>query len=453
MNPLAIRVGETIERQRIFHQGQTILLAVSGGVDSMVLLDLLHRLAPPFGWRLVVGHFNHQLRGAESDADEQLVQQTAASMGLPFWAGRGDVRACQMELQVSVEMAARKLRHDFLAAAARQFQATVVALAHHADDQLELFFLRLLRGAGGQGLSGMKWRSQSPSDQAVWLARPLLDQPKAALRTYAREAEISFREDATNFHPNLLRNRVRHELLPLLTSQYQPGLRPALLRLMEIVGSEADLAAELAQSWLDNKSHQGFPELHVALQRQVLRVQLLRRGIEPDFALVEQLRLSADAPSMVGPNRTATRNVAGEVQLREIQPVHFNADKLDVELIGGEGEVVFGSVQLRWQIVPAVLEPLGRPGRELFDADKVGRQARLRHWQPGDRFQPIGLGDRVKLQDLFVNRKVGRAQRHEALVAEGAAGEIFWVEGLRMAERFKLDSQTKRCLTWEWHRV
>jgi tRNA(Ile)-lysidine synthase len=119
-------------------------------------------------------------------------------------------------------------------------------------------------------------------------------------------------------------------------------------------------------------------------------------------------------------------------------------------LNGDAGEVVFGGRKILWKVTKTFRLPPRRPGRELFDADKVGRRVLLRHWQPGDRFQPIGMAHAVKLQDLFTNQRVSRAKRHELVVATTANNEVFWVEGLRMGERFKLTLDTKRCLKWRW---
>jgi len=143
-------------------------------------------------------------------------------------------------------MAARKLRHEFLARTAAQHHFPVIALAHHADDQVELFFLRLLRGTGGEGIAGMKPRSPSPADPAITLVRPLLDCAKTEFLAFVREHKIAFRDDATNASPDFLRNRIRHELLPLLRKNYQPGLDKTVLRLMEIVGAEADFVSAAA---------------------------------------------------------------------------------------------------------------------------------------------------------------------------------------------------------------
>jgi tRNA(Ile)-lysidine synthase len=332
----------------------------------------------------------------------------------------------------------------------------------------------------------MKWRSPSPVDDKITLVRPLLNAAKAELREFARANKIYFREDATNAQLDLPRNRVRNELLPLLRRRYQPALTRTILRLMEIVGAEADFIGETAQRWLDNlkrgqraprpvplparrgeggrpvapkrsvggRSGEGnvFGELPVAVQRRVLQLQLTKLGVLADFELVERIRRSPDVFVSVGPGFSAARNATGRVNLRAQPPVGFKVNELTVNLTGRAGEANFADVQFHWDF-EGVNQPirLGKQtGRELFDADRVGGRITLRHWQAGDRFQPIGLKSAVKLQDLFTNQKIPRARRRDLIVAEAASGKIFWVEHLRMAEHFKLTPGTKRRLVWRW---
>jgi len=214
-------IYKSIRRRQLFCKGQTILVAVSGGLDSMVLLKVLHELCSRDDWKLVVAHLDHQLRGNASRADARLVSNTARKLRLPLVTEKADVRRLAQNHKLSLEMAARKLRHDFFARTAMGLGIPTIALAHHADDQLELFFLRLFRGSGGDALGGMKWRSSSPGDDQVALARPLLDLPKEVLQEFASQRRIPFREDASNRSLDFQRNRIRHELLPLLRRHYQ----------------------------------------------------------------------------------------------------------------------------------------------------------------------------------------------------------------------------------------
>ncbi len=517
MSELLIQVERTIKRRGLFQDGQPILVAVSGGLDSMVLLRVLHDLAEGHGWQLKVAHLNHRLRGRSSDADARLVSRAAAKLGLPCLIGRSDVRSVARADGSSLEMAARKVRHSFLARAASGLALPTVALAHHADDQLELFFLRLLRGCGGEGLAGMKWRSPSPSDPKVTLVRPLLDQPKAALRRWAASRQVPFREDASNSDLDIQRNRIRHELLPLLRRQYQPALNRTILRVMDILGEDAAFAARTAREWIAESSRgdggrraedggrraedggrrtedggrraEGggrrradggrreaapFGELGVALQRRCIQQQLLAQGVEPDYELVEQLRAhpnravtvsaSPGAPpsggsspcSPPGARRAVSvlRDGQGWVRLSQAEPARFRPEALEQHLCEKAGEAFFEGLRLSWRITRGGRKPrLGLPGREFFDADRVGTPVVLRHWRPGDRFQPAGMPTPVKLQDLFTNEKILPKQRRELIVAATAQGDLFWVEGLRISERFKLGLTTKRRLQWKWERL
>jgi tRNA(Ile)-lysidine synthase len=441
-------------------------------------------------------------------------------------------------------MAARRLRHEFLARAAVRLKTSKIALAHHADDQIELFFLRLLRGSGMEGLAGMKWRSPSPSNPAIELVRPLFDQPKEALREFATKENIPFREDASNASVEFQRNRIRHELLPLLRKHYQPALDKTILRVMEIVRAEGEFVGNAAAEWLegreirdpkaeDRKKSEGrnpnakadvgsqphpilliegqtrstssapapFSDLPVAVQRRCVQMQLLGLGIAADFSLVEHLRMNADKPVSVGISswvENGTKPGAPTKELQAIRPprpgpvlqgrsgkpgnaqdagpchscpdpqavardargiLHlvpscepgFNPASHELDLDRRAGDVLFAGATIRWQILPGGSRPaIRRRGCEFFDADRVGGHIVLRHWQPGDRFHPIGMAMPVKLQDLFTNLKISRAQRHKLILAATASGEVFWVEGLRISERFKLTQQSNRRLRWQW---
>ncbi|MGA2801384.1 MAG: tRNA lysidine(34) synthetase TilS [Verrucomicrobiota bacterium] len=470
MADLLQRIEQSIQNRKLLKRGQAILVAVSGGLDSKTLLHVIHALSARHRWKLTVAHFNHQLRGRSSNADEQLVRKTAMALKLPIVVERANVRKFAQKSGLSIEMAARKLRHEFFVRVAKERGIHVVALAHHADDQVELFFLRVLRGTGGEGMTGMKWRSPSPVNRKISLVRPLLDLTKDELHGFAQRNKIHFREDKTNTLLNAPRNRIRNELLPLLRRKYQPALAKAVLRLMEIVGVEAEAIGETAQQWLKETGRDGppgrpadpamrrgvpaFEKLPIAVQRRVLQLQLASLGIAPDFDLVEGLRRSADLPISVSSKFSVLRDATGRVILRSRPSAEFRSNKLAVNLAGRAGEVGFDGLRIRWHLNTGrrFSLPGGQKAREFFDADKVGNEITLRHWRAGDRFQPMGFKLAAKLQDLFTNAKIPRAQRHDLIVAETAGGEIFWVEGLRMAENFKLTPRTRRRFIWRWHR-
>ena len=409
------------------------LIGVSGGVDSMVLLHLLAKCP-----KVQVAHLNHQLRGKASDGDEQLVRRTAKKLGVPCHVERADVRRLAREQKLSIEMAARQCRHEFFARLARQLGIKTVALAHHADDQVELFLLRLLRGAGPEGLSGMRDRGVSPVDASLAIIRPLLHVTKEEILACAAEHKIAFHEDATNASTSILRNRIRHKLIPLLKRDYQPALARAILRAMELLRADLDVIAD--------RGGEPFDNLPVALQRRRLRQQLYAAGIDANFNLVEHLRLHQDVPINTTPEQLVARNASGTIKLSKPLP-NWSANSLSA-ILNKPGSLNFGGLTVQWSFAKGKTGP----NRECFDAAKVGERIVLRHWQPGDRFQPIGMKTSAKLQDIFTNCKISRDRRRGLVVAATEKGEIFWVEGLRIAEQFKIEPSTQRRLQWSWHR-
>lgn len=460
---LAAAVRRSVLEEEALRRGEPVVVAVSGGLDSMVLLDVLRRLRPEFRWRLIVAHYNHGLRGAESDADERLVKATSRRRRLSLVVGRGDVRAFARQQRVSLEAAARTLRHRFFAETAIRHGADRVVLAHHRGDQAETFFLRLLRGAGPDGLGGMRLKGPSPADPRVTLVRPLLGIPRADILAYAVSARIEYREDASNREVEALRNRIRHRLLPSLVREFQPAIEAVVSRSMEILRAESDWLAGEAQRWVrGGEGAADFGALPLALQRRVLRLQLRAGATESRdgvqwFGLVERLRREPGVEVSVGPGVTVSRDAAGRLRWRRAVPAGFRSDRLAIRMQGRAGEVRFGRLEIRWRIERRAVPAPGRvePGGncERFDAGRVGRQLLLRHWQAGDRYWPIGLGQPAKLQDLFVNLKIPRSLRRELVVACTADGEPFWVEGLRVSERVKLGPDTARVLVWQWQVV
>ena len=419
----------------------------------MVLLRLLHRLSRIYSWKLAVAHLNHSLRGRSSDRDERFVRRAASSLKLPCICARADVRAHAKRERISTEMAARDLRHQFLARTARQFRTTSVALAHHTDDQVELFFLRLFRGTGGEGIAGMKWHNRSSADDRIRLVRPLMDITKAELEDFARKNKIRFRHDASNATLDIRRNRVRHELLPLLKARYQPALTTTILRAMDIVGAETEFVNGEAEQWLKQKPRASFQRVPLALQRRCLQLQLQRLGLITDFELIEKLRTSSGRRISVAPLLSVSRNRNGLLQTHGQPEARFKLDQFRVRIGADSGQTKFGGLHFRWRIE---LQKRGqlptKPARgcERFDARKIGSDIVLRHWRAGDRFRPIGMSAPVKLQDWFTNQKIPRARRHELVLAATANGEIFWVEGQRISEQFKVTSQTRHQLVWNW---
>lgn len=443
------QIAKNIRARKLFRDGEHVLVAVSGGLDSMVLLHVLHSLAAEHKWKLTVAHFNHRLRGRESDADEKFVCQEAKKLPVPVVVDGADVKEHAKTSGQSIEMAARELRHAFFARTAKKLKVRTVALAHQADDQVELFFLRLLRGASVDGLAGMRWRGASPADDSVQLVRPLLNLSRAELEAFAREHKIRWREDTSNLSTDFLRNRVRRELIPLLQKHYQPGLRKSILRFGELLRAESEVVADVTKQALEKNT--SFEKLPVAVQRRSLQQQVLALGFNVDFETIEHLRLNGAKVIELNPATRLKRDVKGKVLLVAKSAARFISAECTVKL---EGRVTKARLGDRALIFSVALQHgrkfTPRANTEYFDADRVGPNIVLRHWQPGDRFQPIGSKTSRKLQDMFVDLKIPKSERHTRVIATTVAGEIFWVQGLRIGDNFKLTDKTTRKLALQW---
>ena len=313
---------DTCATEKIFDGVGRILIAVSGGADSLALAELLINSRRRFGLELVIAHFEHGLRGQASLDDADFVQTFAEERGINFVGGHGDVKSFAAENKISVETAARTLRYEFLSNARRDLNCDAIALAHHADDQAETILMRLLRGATSAGLSAMTFRTRS--DDYGLLIRPLLNFRKAELETFCRRRNLTPRLDATNFETDATRNRIRLELIPTL-EKFNPALVETLCRLAEVTAQEADFIAAQAEEIFpavvrDNSIvRANFLKLHPALQRAVIKKFIAQvTGSAKDFGFVH----------FEGVRKVLLNDLAG-VEL----PKHFRADLRHGKLI------------------------------------------------------------------------------------------------------------------------
>lgn len=456
MDSFLTKLARLIREERWLPARARLLVAVSGGLDSMVLLTALGKLAAAFHWRLEAAHFNHQLRGRAADADERFVRRACAKLAVTCHVGHWPAAEQKAAIKSGgIERAARSARRAFLGATAAHMAARRIVLAHHADDQVELFFVRLLRGAGSLGLGGMRQRTRHGPPLNAWLIRPFLNLRRAELAAWAATAGVAYREDASNRDQRLLRNRVRHELLPLLGTRFSPATPTVVLRTMKNLADEADWLRAQAEQFLAAPATRrpAFASCHPALQRSVLALQLEQRRLAFDSQVIERLRASVGTIINTPGDQFASRDETGQVRIEVVTKAEFQATTHPLKLNGASGRHRFGSIQVVWSLKRRFRRTEFPAGQEMFDAATIGGKVLLRHWQPGDRFQPIGMKRPVKLQNLFTNARVPAAERRQRVLATTATGEIFWVQGLRIGERFKLTSASKTCLVWRLQSV
>ena len=458
------QVRVLLEEQTVLAQGEKVVLAVSGGLDSMVLLDLMDRLRKEMGIELHVAHLDHQLR-PESAADSRFVVREADRRGLPCTCGSLDVAGYAHRERLSLEDGARRLRYRFLDEVACETGAGKIALGHHAGDQAETVIMRLLRGSGTRGLGGMEMLRQG-----VYF-RPMLEFERVALEEYAREASLEFREDASNADLRFVRNRIRHRLMPQL-QRYNPGIVATLQRTARLLRDEDDFLDIAAEEALEKATwKEGIPGCgpgkitldasrllgyHIALQRRIVRKLLqglsMREG-PFDFDHVERVLGVARRPD------SGLHVIAAGLAVQRSRELLIVGRMEGVSVEGkicvpGEIAVPEGGISLHAKRLPvscfsAKKMDLGRE-RAAFDAARLGTELCFRSPRPGDRFQPLGMTGHKKLSDFFIDRKWPRLLRDELLLLTRPDGEIVWVVGLRPGHSFRVRPDTQEIVLVEW---
>lgn len=420
--------------------GTPLWVAVSGGVDSMVLLHALRSL----GHACHVAHVDHGLRAEASRADEAFIARYCAEWDIPFRSKEVDVTG-GLAPGRSVQMAARELRYAWFNELVEE-GPSLMALAHHADDAVETMLLGLMRGTGPKGLAGI------PAEQGPFI-RPLLGVPRAAIEAYAREHDVPYREDASNHDGKYLRNRVRHELLPLFDA-IRPGAGKVLRRQVTLLKEAAavldahlaDIAASFTER--DGKVQVPFDRVRTSLAPHALLQRLLAdRGFHPDAV--------SDMLVAIDEERTgATFHGKGHA-------VHVDRGYLVIEAVPRAFP--------QWTIataddVPAdlplaiartaALDPGARkdPNIAWLDSDRLGFPCTLRPWREGDRMRPVGLGGSKLISDLLIDAKVPRHEKPGTYVLV-SGGRIAWCCGHRVAEGYQATAASRAVLRLTWSKT
>ena len=467
---LGQRVRDFIQEHNLFSAGDRLVVAVSGGGDSVCLLHILVQWRKELGVELHVAHLNHQLRGAESDSDAGYVSDLARRLDVLATIERRDVAAYRDQKGISLEEAAREVRYSFLAEVARAIGASKVVVGHTRDDHIETILMHLLRGAGTAGLCGLQPSSVLPYGEnsgQLKVVRPLLELSRQETLDYCQRYNLAPRSDSSNVSPSFLRNRVRLELLPVLRS-YNPGIDKALLRLADIAGDDVSFIEKQASLlwkklaseeddiiYLDMSQMVASPR---AMQRQIFRraVRQLRgnlKDVEADHieAMVGFLSKPA-GKKLCLPDGLTLSTEYGRLVLASAQ-----ASICPLPPLKGTFSIkIPGETDLPgWRVRASIIQELVGCDNGLaasFDLNKVGRELTVRRRRPGDRFQPLGMSQAKKLQDFMVDSRIPRSWRDRVpLIC--SPEQILWVVGWRIDDRAKVTENTKDILRLQFERL
>lgn len=447
-----------------FKPENVFVLGVSGGADSMFLLDLMVKAK----LNCVVAHFNHQIR-LDAGEDASFVEKVTQKYGVPFFFGTSDVPLLAKKEHLSIEEAARKSRYRYLFKIAAEQAAQAVVVAHHADDQVETVLMHFLRGAGLDGLKGMKPVTLlSEFHPTIPIFRPLLSIRRDEIEKYNVLNQIQSTVDETNTDTAYLRNKLRHELVPQLEWEY-PGFQRRLANMTNILQADADIISQAVQNaWqvVNVQSGKGFIQLDkhnflqqpTGVQRRILRFAL--NNLQPELRDISFSMIDRAIENI-------TQYSTGEFDLiNRLSLILYHSDffivRKEIEWYETLFPQVYSSqplilpapgvyaIHAEWQISiqhdsAESLDSFSKDQNHVFvDAEKSGKFPwKVRNWQPGDRFRPFGMSHgKMKLGHLFINEKILKPARKNWPILVNQQGQIIWVVGLRADDRFRVTAST-----------
>ncbi len=477
-NKLLHNVEQTIKKYRMFQQGDSVLVCVSGGSDSVALLHLLHllhKLSPWLSLRLGVAHLNHNLRQKDSDNDAEFVASLARDLNLPCYINKEDVLKFQRKHKLSMEEAARRVRYAFYDKVAKKNRFNKIALGHNSNDNAELILMYLFRGSGPLGISGIP-PVRNTGNQGVQIVRPLIMATKSEISDFLEEKELKHVFDISNLDTKYLRNRIRHHLIPFLKESYNPGIIKTLNRLASIIRVEEEWIEEIIEpafkkTVLDIKNDKitlSVPiinKIHIAARRRIIRKAIatikddLRRitftHIDSIVTLMESKSICncLDLPDRIRVERnrdvlflSKEKKKLRDLNIRsgKIREVSFEYSILKP---GDKSELIFVKeigLHLKFTKIDTDHPPdacCAEHNVAFFDMDTLSFPLVLRSFQPGDRFNPFGMNGSQKVKKFLINNKIPKPERFRYPILL-SKGKIIWVIGLRIADFVKVKPST-----------
>ena len=427
-----------VNDNRLFDRSHSLLAAVSGGADSVVMLHLLAQC----NLKVSVAHCNFQLRGADANGDEEFVRQLATQYEMPFFSIRFDTLAYAEQHHLSVEMAARELRYNWFAELAAEHHFDRILTAHHLNDNIETLLLNLTRGTGINGLCGIAAINGN-------IARPLLFATREQIEEYARLNNLAFRTDCTNLTDDYLRNIVRHQIVPVL-KQINPSFEERMSKNFKHIRQAADIYnwyIDKAKAEVLKTDGNGCKIDGEKLMNQPFAETVLFESIKPygfNSSQVEAILKNIGQKSGCTFSSGSHKLLVDRSQII-IEP----AEQTDFESIVIDSPQNIDSLGLKMRVVPIADFVLDKRHKvACLDLDKLQFPLTIRRWQHGDFFYPIGMTKAQKLSDFFVNNKVNVFDKERVMVL--ISGErIAWVVGYRPDNRFKISNETQRVLVVE----
>lgn len=448
------RLSSFLQQKLFVNYGKKIVIGVSGGIDSIVLLDALSILSKKNGYTLAVAHLNHQIRSTEAHEDEKFVVSLANSYGWLCYVHKVNVPHLARQKKVNLENFARQARYDFFRRVCQSFNSDFIATAHTMDDQAETVLLNLIRGTGIRGLRGIDARRKISSKTT--LIRPLLIFRRDEIVEYTHRRNLKWREDSTNLLEEYSRNKIRLQLLPLLKESFNPQIVRTLARTSEIAKSYQKIISHHIENIYEKCTVQSNPseiEVRVSLVQHLEKyvvTELFQEILSRNFDLVLSYEKIESIFDLIfaesGKGFFLTQDIF-VYKDRENLFIVKQDSKTSFEITTQKvGKVLIGKYMIELNKVPKE-DFVKLPSKEIefFDFDKVPDQVTFRFWREGDKFIPIGMKSDIKVSDLFVNLKIPLHQKKQIPLMIGN-DDVIWVCGVRINEKYKVTPRTNQLL-------
>ncbi|WP_255711088.1 tRNA lysidine(34) synthetase TilS [Dyadobacter chenhuakuii] len=431
-----------INQHKLDLEKQPCLLTVSGGVDSIVMLHLFHKA----GFSVGIAHCNFGLRGEESNGDEEFVRQLAQAYGFPFFAKHFDVKSFAKEKGISTQMAARDLRYEWFETLKTTNGYTYIATAHHANDSLETTLLNLTRGTGLSGLHGISGINNH-------LIRPLLLATKEQILTYAQENALTWREDRSNASDDYKRNLIRHKVVPVL-QQLNPSLEATFIHSSAKLSSADRLLKEMLDEWASGVVVKEGEQVRISKAKIVLesepgyRLWHILQDYGFAYAQVEKIVEGLNGmPGKLFESASYTLLIDRKDLILKNRVIAASDDEIKIEESQSEVNIAGRLISLYKKSRNSNDELPSNKSIVSINYDKLVFPLKIRKWEVGDSFRPLGMnGARKKLSDLFIDSKMDRFAKEQVLVLLNGNGEVIWVVGVRLDERYKVHGRTAHIL-------
>ncbi len=444
------KVVKFILKKKLIDNGDSILVALSGGADSVFLLEFLLKYKRRFNMEIAAFHLNHNLRGKEANIDEQFCKNLTAQKRIPFFSSSKNVKLFAKRKRMSIEEAGRELRYGELLKIAKTHNYTKIATAHNADDNAETVLLNLIKGTGIKGLSGIPERREK-------IIRPILVLSKKEILDYLHNKKIKYRTDSSNIENDYQRNYLRNEIIPLIKNKLNPQFDSAVFRTSEIIRGYTSLIDEQIKIAVKNTVTYKQQKLIINLiQLEETDVRLygdvLRKTVRKYFNEELESKNISELLKLIKAQTGREINFPnGIVAVKERDSIIIYLKKREVKnikqveiKIGEEKQFEGKSVSIS-AFNRNKLSFYNTINKEYISADNIKSSFILRRWKDGDRFYPLGMKNSKKLSDFLTEQKIRSSEKKEQLVLTNS-GMIVWVVGIRIDERYKISADTKKVL-------